>query len=179
MFFSADHHFDHKNILWLEDRPFRTMDEMHLHMQIAWNSYVGDGDSVFYLGDFCLGTFPDSYNAAMKRLNGKHFVWLAGNHDVSMAKLNQLPRVTAMKSLIMPIHDIGNVLLSHKAIYDYDQSRIDLCIHGHIHSRYGKTTMYKQDGRHFFHVGVDTNDFKPWHVTEIARLYKRFRRNND
>lgn len=176
MFFSSDHHFHHRNILAYENRPFRSMDEMHDAMIDEWNAHVKEGHSVFYLGDFCLGKWRSDYDYALSQMNGDVWNWMRGNHDVSVAKLNTLARVFATKAMIIPIHDIGGVLLTHKPQYDYDTDAIALNIHGHIHTRGGRDVIYEKDGRIFFHVGVDANNFKPWHVDNVARIYKRFRR---
>lgn len=78
IFFTADHHFYHTNIIRYCSRPFVTVEEMNEEMVKRWNSVVSPGDIVYYLGDFSLAKRPVEYFAP--RLNGeKHLIM--GNHD--------------------------------------------------------------------------------------------------
>lgn len=52
VFFTSDHHFGHKLIIDFESRPFSGVEEMNRTMIENWNSVVGEGDTVFHLGDF-------------------------------------------------------------------------------------------------------------------------------
>jgi calcineurin-like phosphoesterase family protein len=176
MWLTSDHHFYHCNIIKYQQRPFIHMDDMHAGMMGVWNTHIKSTDIVYYLGDFCLGR-SDCYRYILSSLNYKNMVFLHGNHDISVAKLNKLDRIVAMPWIIMPIHDIGNVLMAHEPIYDYDTDTINLQIHGHIHTQDGTDVIYRRDGRVFFHVGVDTNDFKPWNIKTITKAYRRFVRN--
>ncbi|MFR5135571.1 MAG: phosphoesterase, partial [Acutalibacter sp.] len=51
-FFIADTHFGDGNILRYENRPFATVEEMDQELIRRWNEKVGEGDTVFHLGDF-------------------------------------------------------------------------------------------------------------------------------
>ncbi|HAR41171.1 MAG TPA: hypothetical protein DCS07_00820 [Bdellovibrionales bacterium] len=55
IYFTADHHFSHKNIIKYCGRPFQSAEEMNAVMIQRWNETVQPGDTVFYLGDFSLG----------------------------------------------------------------------------------------------------------------------------
>ena len=55
IFITADHHFNHKNIIEYCDRPFKTVEEMNNTMIEKWNNKVGKDDLVIHLGDFALG----------------------------------------------------------------------------------------------------------------------------
>ncbi len=54
-FFIADTHFGDGNILRYENRPFATVEEMDQELIRRWNEKVGEGDTVFHLGDFSAG----------------------------------------------------------------------------------------------------------------------------
>ena len=68
IFFSADHHFGHKNIIKHANRPFDTIHEMNKALVEAWNSVVPKNGVVYHLGDICWGS-PRPMRAILDRLN--------------------------------------------------------------------------------------------------------------
>lgn len=78
-FFTADLHLGHARISELCGRPFASADEMNEALISRWNARVTDRDTVFVLGDVCLGKIDISL-ALIPRLRG-HKVLLPGNHD--------------------------------------------------------------------------------------------------
>lgn len=87
VWFTADTHFNHANIIKYCKRPFSSSQEMDEALIANWNSRVKDNDTVYFLGDFCFakGSQADRIEIVKKylnRLNGKiHMV--RGNHDKS------------------------------------------------------------------------------------------------
>ncbi len=79
IFFTADTHFGHKNIIKYCNRPYDHLDHMMEEMIKTWNSTVGELDTVFHLGDF---SFLDRDKSAwiLSRLNGV-IILIKGNHD--------------------------------------------------------------------------------------------------
>lgn len=48
IFFTADTHFGHENILKLCNRPFSTVENMNETMIAAWNGRITGADTVLY-----------------------------------------------------------------------------------------------------------------------------------
>lgn len=56
IWFSSDHHFNHKNIIDYCKRPFQSVEEMNIALIENHNKFVNKNDDVYFLGDFVLGT---------------------------------------------------------------------------------------------------------------------------
>ena len=79
IWFTADTHFDHKNIIKYCNRPFNSIGEMNSALIDNWNSVVKKDDLVIHNGDFCFGGF-EAYQQYRDELNGK-IILIRGNHD--------------------------------------------------------------------------------------------------
>ena len=51
IYFIADTHFNHANIIKYCNRPFKNTDEMNKYIIRKWNSVVKERDTVYHLGD--------------------------------------------------------------------------------------------------------------------------------
>lgn len=76
VFFTADSHFGHANIIKYTNRPFDSVHDMNKALVANWNHVVSPHDSIYILGDFA---FSNHVRYA-SRLNGKKYLIL-GNHD--------------------------------------------------------------------------------------------------
>lgn len=86
IYYIADTHFGHENIIEMCNRPFSNVDEMNNVMIERWNKKIKGNDTVYVIGDmFFRCSDPESI---MKQLKGKKRL-LNGNHDGSwMTKLD-------------------------------------------------------------------------------------------
>lgn len=78
-FFTADLHLGHARISELAGRPFSNVPVMNASLVKAWNSRVTEQDTVWVLGDVCMGPIAESLNL-ISLLNG-HKILVPGNHD--------------------------------------------------------------------------------------------------
>lgn len=79
VYFTADLHLGHQNIIKYCDRPFDTADDMNTALIDNWNKKVSSDDKVFVLGDFALGSSKDIIKWG-RALKGNKTLIL-GNHD--------------------------------------------------------------------------------------------------
>jgi len=79
IWFTADSHFNHANIIKYCKRPYSSADEMDRDLVKRWNAKVKKDDIVWHLGDFCLGS-KDKTKKIFKKLNGQINL-VMGNHD--------------------------------------------------------------------------------------------------
>lgn len=148
VWYSSDHHFGHKNILGYEQRPYADIEEMDESLIQEWNRVVHKEDTVYYLGDLCLGGVT-KWESILPRLDGKIHLIL-GNHDdrkVVNKVAHHFESVQLMKERVI---NKTHLFLFHYPI-DIGFTPNAISVHGHIHSRASR--MANQ-----INVGVDS----PW-----------------
>ena len=77
VFFIADLHFGHKNIIKFARPQFSGLEEMHETLIENWNSVVKQKDVVYVLGDVAFG--KDNLHYLAQLSGRKHLIM--GNHD--------------------------------------------------------------------------------------------------
>lgn len=79
IFYIADWHYNHPNILSYDNRPFKTVEEMDAALVERWNATVTSADTVYVLGDMFWGGETKAV-PVLDSLNGKKIL-IKGNHD--------------------------------------------------------------------------------------------------
>jgi len=173
IFFTADHHFRHANIIRYCDRPFTTCPEMDEELIRRWNEKVAPFDVVYHLGDF--GFFKQSHEVEriIERLNG-YIVLVPGSHDSKLAswaemkvfepRLKLAPPLLTIKPILQTTGLAHPIVLCHYAMRHWEASfHGSWQLHGHTHGRL-KPHGYQHD------VGVEVNGFAPVSLLEIERI---------
>jgi len=165
-FFTADHHFDHYNIIKYCNRPFNTVNEMNRTLIDNWNSTVEDSDIVYHLGDFALVEVGEGgvtrLNELVEALNGEiHLIY--GNHD----NANNIVRSKIPLSLTVTniIHKGQKIILSHYPPTDWCVSGGAWWLYGHTHN--GKQ---REDGSPYLNVGVDCWGYTPISLDKVVEM---------
>jgi len=162
-FFISDTHFGHENIIKTCNRPFANADEMDEALIERWNERIAPGDCVYHLGDFCYRN-SKSANRYIERLNGTiHLV--TGNHD--RETLAEHAGLFASVNLMLEVEIEGrHIVLCHYPIREWHGSwRRAWHLFGHVHGR-----LDREPHGYSLDVGVDSHDFRPWSVNEIASV---------
>lgn len=79
IFYIADWHFGHSNILAYDNRPFTSVEDMNNALVSKWNGAVSKDDLVYVLGDM-FWCKADVAVRVLNNLNG-HKILIKGNHD--------------------------------------------------------------------------------------------------
>lgn len=161
IFFTSDTHYGHAGIIRSCGRPFASADEMDEALIARWNAVVGARDTVYHLGDFC---FRDERQAPwyLDQLHGEVHL-IEGNHDSQTVKLHG-PRFAsvARMSEIKPHGQM--IVLCHYPMREWNGCyRGAWHLHGHVHGRLDHDPL-----GHSMDVGVDSHDFRPLALEEIA-----------
>jgi calcineurin-like phosphoesterase family protein len=155
IFFTADTHFNHANIIPFCKRPFSTVDEMNAALIERWNRKVGAGDLVYHLGDFAWG----DWEPILEQLNGD-IILIRGGHDKKSAR-KFTSRFLHVADLLDIVVEGYAVVLCHYCLRVWNKSHYDSWhLFGHSHGQlpaFGKS----------LDVGVDGHDFTPWSWEEV------------
>jgi calcineurin-like phosphoesterase family protein len=87
LFFTADTHFGHANIIKYCQRPFSSVEEMNETLIANWNRVVAAEDTVYHLGDVALG----DAKPVLDRLKGK-IVLIVGSPKRQLSALPSASR---------------------------------------------------------------------------------------
>jgi calcineurin-like phosphoesterase family protein len=164
IWFTADHHFFHRNIIRYCRRPFADLKEMHEHMITEWNAVVGKGDTVHHLGDISLGGTKQT-RLILGALNGKKFLY-RGSHERSAIKCGDCFEGIFTCELV----SISGqpIFLAHHCHKVWPQSHFNSW-HLFAHSHTGLDAYAASEGK-LLDVGVDGHNFRPWSIEEIEEV---------
>lgn len=137
-FYIADWHYGHKNIIALDNRPFKNVDEMNAELIKRWNKAVSNEDAVYVLGDM----FWCDHKVAMEvldKLNGSKIL-VRGNHDKRIyeldKKFNQVVDYAEIRD------GDRHVVLSHYPIPCFKNHYYGWYhLYGHVHSSFEYNMM--------------------------------------
>jgi len=168
IFFTADNHFCHKNVIRYENRPFNSTDEMDDYMIKVWNETVNPHDDVYILGDFIFDKKGMVASDIIQKLNGKLHM-IKGNHDFFLDKTQDLD---VLFEWVKDYHEFKynhiKFILFHYPIASWHfQKYGSIHVHGHIH----KAKINLSYGR-AFNAGVDVNDFRPVSIEYVIQSFE-------
>ena len=185
VWFTADLHLGHANIIRYSDRPFAGVDDMNAGLVDRWNESVRPQDTVWVLGDVALGRIIDTL-PLVGRLHG-HKLLVAGNHDRCWAGHGRRAAGWSGRYLDAGFDEVHQGAVS----VDLDGTKVLAChfpyrgdsddhdryvenrppdrgrwlLHGHVHER------WRQRGR-MINVGVDAWDYRPVGEAELITLVR-------
>ena len=132
IYFTADTHFGHANIVKMCERSYPDVESMNEAMIEAWNERVHGDDTVYIIGDmfFCCKD-PESI---LKRLKGKKRL-IVGNHDDSWMKKVDLTHYFLSVDHFLEVSDGEHCMtLCHYPLLTWKHAKKSYMIHGHIHA---------------------------------------------
>jgi calcineurin-like phosphoesterase family protein len=162
VWFTADQHFQHENIIGFCNRPFADAATMDEAMVANWNRRVKPDDIVWHLGDFAVTNKRSVLADFFSRLNGKKHL-ITGNHDhdrtraLGWQSINDLIEVTV---------EGQRIVLCHYGLRVWPGMRRGaIHLYGHSHGSLPGTSQSLD-------VGVDNWDFSPVCLPEILDRLK-------
>lgn len=178
--FIADTHFGHKNILRLNNRPYKDIDEMNRDYIEKWNNKVGKDDTVIHGGDFFFNACNNQ--KILDELHG-HIILVKGNHDGKLLKDGQCrKRFDAIYDTYTVEVDGKKVVVNHMPEIEWNgMYRGALLCFGHIHNNIENDTYwimkeYREDNA--FNIGVDILGGEPCEIKEVIKRNKAYNEKN-
>lgn len=181
IFYIADQHYGHKNIMSYDCRPFKTVEDMDAEMTRRWNETVAENDTVYVLGDISWHS-EEKTCQIFSELNGKKIL-LRGNHD----KFNSAIREQFIKIYdYLEIKDNDRpVVLCHYPMPAFKNSFYGTFhLYGHVHVtmennmidrlRYEKEELYSKPCE-MYNVGcmMPWMDYTPKTLDEIVEEWHK------
>jgi calcineurin-like phosphoesterase family protein len=168
IYFSADQHFGHTNIIKYCERPFENTFQMDKQIIENWNNIITKEDTVYVLGDFSLHSKPEFvYENYIQKLKGNIiFVYEKYTHDKWFDKVykNNVIKINIATSIHLVNYEGIKIFCTHCPLYTWPaEYHGSIHLHGHSH---GNSANKKN--RH--DVGVDVNNFKPVSIVEIMKI---------
>lgn len=177
VFFIADLHFGHKDVIAFDHRPFKDVEEMEAEMICKWNAKVSRDDHVFVIGDMFGGVTTAHACEIVHSLNGRIHL-IRGNHDprgqvfeslfedVAVYKQIQV-RVRGVKQRVIMRHRLLPIFKGH------DEGVVML--YGHTHDsivaraedQYIRFMNWIGIPFHAFNVGACRLNYEPQTLEEI------------
>ncbi len=160
--FISDTHFFHANIIDYTGRPFQSVDEMNEHLIENWNACIESQDTVFFLGDFGLGT-TDVLAGICARLQGTK-ICIRGNHDGTAAKMHKIGFALVLESAFIKVgrHLVELIHIPIQRDLPHFQ------LHGHVHEKRPNKIINRQ-----LNLCVEVWDYKPVSEKVIVSLLDR------
>jgi len=172
IFFTADPHWHHGNILKYCNRPFKDVQEMNEALITNWNAKVQPGDTVYMLGDVA---FSDEATIAkiLDRLNGQKFL-IYGNHDkpIKNSQLLKSKFVKCCDYYELTVKDDKaergqqSIIMSHFAFLIWNKAHQGSWhVHGHSHGN----LKYPFEAK-ILDIGVDAHNYAPISYEELKKI---------
>lgn len=173
IYFIADTHFGHENIIKHTKRPFENIKQMDEKIIENWNKKVKPEDEIYIIGDFSWYPEGEKNNEILKKLNGKKYL-IKGNHDHFLKNKNfNKSNFVWIKEYFVLRYKNEKIILFHYPIEEWDGFyRKSIHIHGHQHNTPDYNLKQKKLNLRRYDAGVDANNFTPVSIEEILKFTK-------
>ena len=171
VWFVADPHFDHTNIIEFCSRPFNSVEEMNETILKNWKENIKPDDIVFFLGDMAFGRDSRSPRWWLTQLVGK-IVYIKGSHDQGIR-----PTSTGLKGVLKVCRQAiletpeRRFLLTHipseAPPSEYPEWE-DWVIHGHYHDTVPQFRPKRVN------VSLEHSDYSPISLDWILEKIKEY-----
>ena len=176
IYYTADLHFGHANVIRHCDRPFADANEMDKVLIENWNARIHRNDVVYIVGDFLFRAKrpAEDYLAVLK--GRKHLI--IGNHDKYWMKKADLGAWFESVSPMLFVNDHGQTAtLCHYPMISWPgMSKGGYMIYGHIHNNTNADYWPLIAARDLMlNAGVDVNGFAPVTLEEMIVNNREFK----
>lgn len=179
IYFTADMHLGHTNIIRYCGRPYTTVEEMDQALIRNWNAVVHRDDTVYVVGDFTMRPRAQDY---LEQLKG-HKILIVGNHDYFARRASRCALFDEVAPYMQIRMEGRRITLCHYPMLEWQGSRespegkeYGYLIHGHIHNTVSPDYSILYRAPHALNAGVDINDYRPVTFDQLVQNNARFDR---
>lgn len=175
IYYTADLHFGHRNVISMDGRPFNTVEEMNKTLIDNWNSRVTNKDDVYIIGDIAFRSETDVMDI-LKGLKGRKHLIL-GNHDKPIEKVwkNNRDKVLQLEDVydIRTVTDTVEgrnvqVVMCHYPIVEWPYYfRDSYHVYGHIHNNKNRAYEVMKGEPRALNAGCMINNYMPVTLGEL------------
>ena len=171
VFFTADTHFGHANVIKHCNRPYATLDEMNEALIANWNARVHKNDHVYIAGDLAWRGNVNYAISIVSRLKGlKHLA--IGNHDKDFLKKAEYRNLfVEIDQILFAGLDQGKTIICHYPMLSWNGScRGAWHVFGHMHNNLTRESIAYNALRNMdkaLNAGVDICQFMPVTFQEL------------
>ena len=175
IYFTADTHFGHENVIRFCNRPFSCAAEMDEALIENWNRRVKGGDTVYILGDMFFRSV--NFLEILARLKGKKRL-IVGNHDGSwMTKADVAGYFESIDPFLETTDGQRALTLCHYPLLTWKHAKKSYMIHGHIHNDTSADYWPLLAARgNVLNAGTDVNGFMPVTFDELLENNRAFKK---
>lgn len=168
-YFTSDLHIGHdKDFIWAA-RGFTSIEEHDTQILKNWNNTITPEDTVYILGDLCMGGNEAEWDRIYKHLNGNKIV-ITGNHETA----NKIARYELEYN--MTCYGLAaeykyskkrRFYLSHypTLVGNYEEKRFFWCLSGHTHS----IDPFENGDKCVYNVAMDAHNCTPVSIEQIIK----------
>lgn len=169
IWFSADWHLGHENIIRHSKRPFANAAEMDEAIIANVNKLVKPDDVLYHLGDW---SWRD-YEGYRRKIACKRIHLILGNHDKDLRRAAERLVKYSLFESIGDFREIKledqDITLCHYALRVWNKSHHGSWhLYGHSHG-----SLPDDPNSLSFDVGVDCHDFKPLSLPQVGEIMSR------
>ena len=176
-YFTSDLHIGHdKEFIW-KARGFNSIEEHDTEILKRWNSLISPEDTVFILGDLCMGGNEKEWNRIYKNLNG-HMKFIHGNHDTK-TKIERYINEYSMEDLgLVSLYKYSkkrSFYLSHypTLVSNHEDKKFLWCLSGHTHD----IKLFENGCGCVYNVAMDAHNCTPISIEQIIKDIEKYRQN--
>jgi calcineurin-like phosphoesterase family protein len=158
IWFTADWHLWHENMLHLCNRPFNKCNQLHRKLLYNHNAVINPDDTLYIVGDVYWKDNINELRRIIENYNGQK-VLILGNHD----RLKPFDYLDAGFFQVATCLQVEEFMLVHDPAEACCYPNMPY-ICGHVH------TLFKKQ-RNALNVGVDIWDYKPVSIEQARNCF--------
>lgn len=175
IYYIADTHLGHENVIEFDDRPFCSVEEMDRVIIENWRARIRKDDEVYILGDLVYRSRKTTSDY-LEELSGRKRL-IVGNHNEKwIGDSSVRDRYFESVSYIKTVSDNSRkVVLCHYPLAEWSgMYRGALHLYGHIHNHTDETFRIMKQRYGAFNAGCMINNFMPCTLSEIIKNNESF-----